>query len=350
MSLSKRNGVYYIDIRTPSGERIRRSTGVKDKKLAQEYHDKVKHQLWALDKLDRRVERTFNEALILLLNDGKGQKDYATKVRHAKYWRPIFGDINLSSITGEMIDNNLPTYNVRSKKQLKPATINKYRKTILRALSLAHKNNWINAVPYVGKQKEPKVRVRWITKEQAQQLLNNISLKWMHDVCFFALLTGARRTEILSMTWDKIDFQNKIAIVSNDIAKNEKARSLLLNDEAIELLKSRRLINKTYVFVNSNGNSMKDIDRRVFNQATESCAINDFTFHDLRHTWASWHVQRGTPLFTLKELGGWETLEMVQKYAHLNAGHLSQFSNAVTIWSQDENKDNQRLSLAAVND
>lgn len=45
----------------------------------------------------------------------------------------------------------------------------------------------------------------------------------------------------------------------------------------------------------------------------------------------------------LKRIRGWETLEMVQKYAHLNAGQLSQFSNAVTIWSQNESKDNQHL-------
>lgn len=95
-----------------------------------------------------------------------------------------------------------------------------------------------------------------------------MSIKWMHDVCFSALLTGARGTEILSMTWDKIDFQNKISIISSDIAKNEKTRLLMLNDEA---------------------------------------------------------------------------LKMVQQYAHLNAEHLSQFSNAVTIGSQNENKDNQHL-------
>ena len=346
MSLSKRGGVYYLDIRSPSGERIRRSTGVSDKKLAQEYHDKVKHELWSISRLDKRLERTFDEALLLLLNDGKDQKDYATKVRHAKYWRPIFGGKPVSSITGEMISNNLPTHNAKNKAPLAPATINKYRKTILRALSLAQKNNWIASVPYVGKQKEPKIRVRWVTKPQAQELLKAISPKWLKDVCLFALLTGARRTEILTMTWDKIDFNNKIAIVSNDIAKNEKARSLLLNDEAIALLKSRRLINKNYVFVNSKNNHINDIDRRAFNRATEKCNIDDFHFHDLRHTWASWHVQSGTPLFTLKELGGWETLEMVKKYAHLNADHLSQFSNAVTIWSQSINKNNQDLNLA----
>ena len=106
------------------------------------------------------------------------------------------------------------------------------------------------------------------------------------------------------------------------------------------------MINKTYMLVNSKNNHINDIDRRAFNRATEKCNIEDFHFHDLRHTWPSWHVQSGTPLFTLKEFGGWETLEMVKKYAHLNADHLSQFSNAVTIWSQNINKDTQVINLA----
>jgi hypothetical protein len=60
----------------------------------------------------------------------------------------------------------------------------------------------------------------------------------------------------------------------------------------------------------------------------------DFWFHDLRHTWASWHVQSGTPLFVLKELGGRKTLEMVKKYAHLAPEHLAHHANAVMFWSE----------------
>lgn len=74
MSLSKRNGVYYIDIRSPSGERIRRTTGVSDRKLAQEYHDKVKYEMWAIDRLDKPLERTFNEALSYYLMTVKVRK------------------------------------------------------------------------------------------------------------------------------------------------------------------------------------------------------------------------------------------------------------------------------------
>lgn len=59
--------------------------------------------------------------------------------------------------------------------------------------------------------------------------------------------------------------------------------------------------------------------------------IANFRWHDLHHTWASWHVQSGTPLQVLKELGGWETIEMVQKYAHLAADHLAQWVSSMMV-------------------
>ena len=55
--------------------------------------------------------------------------------------------------------------------------------------------------------------------------------------------------------------------------------------------------------------------------------VADFRWHDLRHTWASWHVQNGTPLFALQELGGWESPEMVRRYAHLSAEHLAPYAD-----------------------
>jgi integrase len=55
--------------------------------------------------------------------------------------------------------------------------------------------------------------------------------------------------------------------------------------------------------------------------------IENFRWHDLRHTWASWHIQNGTPLNVLKELGGWADLSMVLRYAHLTSEHLSMYVN-----------------------
>ncbi|WP_420914489.1 tyrosine-type recombinase/integrase [Burkholderia stabilis] len=66
--------------------------------------------------------------------------------------------------------------------------------------------------------------------------------------------------------------------------------------------------------------------------------VENFRFHDVRHTWASWHVQSGTPLERLKELRGWSSYDMVLRYAHLAPGHLAQHAESVTVWSQGGTK------------
>lgn len=86
---------------------------------------------------------------------------------------------------------------------------------------------------------------------------------------------------------------------------------------------------------------------RAIARACERAGIVDFRFHDLRHTWASWHAQRGTPLMVLKELGGWETIQMVQKYAHLAPSHMATHANAVKFWSISDEQEKTPLGIVA---
>lgn len=350
MSIYKRGNTYWLDITTPSGERIRRSTGTEVKKKAQELHDKIKAELWDMAHLNKKPPKLFEEALLLFVEDAKLKKDFDTNRRHAIYWRSVFGGWKLSDITGEDIMTNLPTYSTTHKKALSPSTKNRYRTSILRVLSLAYKNGWIDRIPYVKKFVEPKVRVRWITKEQATTLISNLNLAWMKNVCSFALFTGARMTEILSMTWDKVDFERSIAIVSNDVAKSGKARALPLNNTALDLLQKLYQTRRSeFVFHRGTDKQIGRIDWHDFHQALEKSNIHNFRFHDLRHTWASWHVQAGTPLYTLKEMGGWETLEMVKKYAHLNADHMIEFANNVTFTPHEDDDFSQENFYNVVN-
>ncbi len=329
-----KNGVWQIDFTTPSGERIRCSSKTTDKKLAQHLHDKLKHEAWQVEQLNKKPEKTVEQALIRFLEDAENQKDIETKIRHAQYWRDAIGHKLISSLTSDDIYNNLPTHITKTGKKLSPSTQNRYRTSIMRALNLAKQAGWVDSIPYIEKNSEPKKRVRWLTREEANRLLNCFNLEWMKDVCSFALLTGARMTEILTMTWDKIDFARSIAIVTSDIAKSGRARPLPLNQEAIKLLKQRETKRVSqYVFHRGKGKLISEIDWDVFQRALSKAEIKDFRFHDLRHTWASWHVQSGTPLLVLKELGGWETIEMVQKYAHLNAAHLLTYANQVKFSS-----------------
>lgn len=120
--------------------------------------------------------------------------------------------------------------------------------------------------------------------------------------------------------------------------KSGYARAVPLNDDAMAVLKRRLATAITYVFERPPQKTATPIkigqtDDRDLKRACKAIGITDFRFHDFRHTWASWHVQAGTPLMVLKELGGWETVEMVQKYAHLARSHLASYANNVTFTS-----------------
>jgi integrase len=88
------------------------------------------------------------------------------------------------------------------------------------------------------------------------------------------------------------------------------------------------------------------------NLVNAKAGIEDFRFHDLRHTWASWLIQSGVPLSVLQEMGGWESFEMVRRYAHLAPNHLSEharkidaiFGNHDTNTTQGENQAGLKLA------
>ncbi|WP_407636922.1 tyrosine-type recombinase/integrase [Advenella kashmirensis] len=92
---------------------------------------------------------------------------------------------------------------------------------------------------------------------------------------------------------------------------------------------------------------MTQVDKRTLDRAVQLAGIKPLKFHDLRHTWASWHVQSGTPLMVLKELGDWETIEMVQKYAHLDAGHLANYVGVTELMTHSCHTQGQENKKAA---
>ena len=284
--------------------------------------------------------------MIVALRDAEGQSGFENKQIYARYFLHFFGGRNVSSITGEQIYDSLPTHHQATKKPLANATRNRYRSFIMRALSMACKSGWIASQPHVPSLREPKVRVRWIDKRKARMLISNLRYRWMRDVVSFALLTGARKGEIFSLRWANVDLSRKKAFIAAEDAKSGRSRQLPLSDEAVDILR-RQPRESDYPF-SRDGVRAIEILRTDFANALSASGIDDFRFHDLRHTWASWHVQDGTPLMVLKELGGWEKLEMVNKYAHLGDEHLSRFSGAVTFLAQPEGSEKNASKITLV--
>ena len=80
----------------------------------------------------------------------------------------------------------------------------------------------------------------------------------------------------------------------------------------------------TYVFT-YHGKPVTQVNTKAWHQALKRADIKGFCWHDLRHSWASCHVKAGTPLHVLQELGGWKSVEMVRRYAHLSSEHLAEY-------------------------
>jgi len=138
-------------------------------------------------------------------------------------------------------------------------------------------------------------------------------------------IIGLPLTNVTGLTWEQVDLARKLAWIHPDQAKARKAIAVPLNDTALQVLRAQRGKHATWVFTYE-GERIKQVSTAAWYKALKRAGIEDFRWHDLRHTWASWHVQGGTPLFALQELAGWETEKMVRRYAHLTAEHLAVYA------------------------
>ncbi|AUQ40629.1 hypothetical protein NJ56_00925 [Yersinia ruckeri] len=133
--------------------------------------------------------------------------------------------------------------------------------------------------------------------------------------------------------WGRV--KRKVAWIHPEESKSGQAIGVALNDTACWLLRDQIGNHKKWVFVHQKSSTKSDgtkaaevrkmrVDgNTAWRLVLKRAGIDNFRFHDLRHTWASWLVQAGVPLTVLREMGGWESIEMVQRYAHLAPRHLS---------------------------
>jgi integrase len=200
------------------------------------------------------------------------------------------------------------------------ATVNRALALLRHLLRLAHEE-WevLDAVPRIRLEKESEGRLRWLTPEDATRLLDVCRVSRntdLLDLVEFALFTGMRRGEVLGLTWERVDRARGVVLV--DITKNGRRREVPLNSRADAVLARRGSKSTGLVF----GSRRWDHFRTAWDLAVQRAKLVDFHFHDLRHTFASWAVQRGATLQEVKDLLGHSSLAMVMRYAHLSPEHL----------------------------
>lgn len=201
------------------------------------------------------------------------------------------------------------------------ATVNRALEIVRRIMNLAHQDwRWLRSVPRIRMLKEPRRRVRFLRRDEVDRLIAVLPAH-MKAIVKFALATGCRASEILGLEWSRVDLARKVAWLDHGTTKSGDGRGIPLNLDALAALQSTLGQHPRWCFTFAGRRIQKS--STAWDKAKRRAGIEDFRFHDLRHTWASWHVQHGTSLPELMELGGWKSYEMVLRYAHLAPEKLS---------------------------
>jgi integrase len=152
--------------------------------------------------------------------------------------------------------------------------------------------------------------------EEEQRLLD-AALPWLREIIIFALNTGMRQNEILSLKWSQVDLFRRTATLIE--TKNKEKRTIPINQTVLEILKSKDRVRSIsgYVFTSQTGSKLDARNLlRAFYAARKKVGLEDVRFHDLRHTFATRLVQAGVNLYVVKELLGHKSLTMTMRYAH----------------------------------
>jgi len=281
--------------------------------------------VWEQDRLGLPTGKTWDDAAIKWLKAREGTANYRKYMFQLKWLQTYLGGKRLVDISRELIE---AIGEIKAEASSK-SNANRFLSVIRAVLRLAgNKLKWLSSVPFIEFYKEPEHRIRWLHRHEAARLLTVLP-SHQKALVRFALATGLRQGNVLGLRWDQLDMQRKVAWIHADQAKSKKAIGVPLNEEAVDVLLSQMGKHSEFVFT-FKGNPIKNANTRAWKKALKACGIDDFRWHDLRHTWASWHIQGGTPLHVLQELGGWSSAEMVRRYAHLAPEHLATFaSNAL---------------------
>jgi integrase len=310
---------YWIIRGTLRGIRIEESTGVSDKRAAEEIRAKREAQLLTESVYGRRATATFAEAALSYLEQGGSQRFLAPIISH-------FGTTLLAQIDQAALDRGANKLYPKAS----PATRN--RQFYTPASSVLHhaaRRGWC-AAPIIERPDQREERVRWLTPEEADRLIESSS-PHLKPLVLFLLYTGARAGEALWLDWRSVDLSR--AHVSFAKTKNGKARGVPLHPRVVAALANlpyregdvfRKPDGQPYVRpTRSDDTSAGTRIKTAFNAACRRAGIDDFSPHDCRHTWATWHYAKNRNIAALMTLGGWQSIRMVMRYAHVNVDEFA---------------------------
>ncbi len=344
MAISKRKSAkggtkYRVQVNVPGLGRVSRT-----------FSRKVDADAWAkrtevevekgefLPQADAR-KRTLSELVDRYLANRRAHGRFdERRAAQLKWWTDRAGTLKLSNFTPAKVAelrDALANGDSPSGKPVGPATVNRYLAALSHAMRYGTRElGWLesNVVSRVSRPTEPRGRVRYLDRDTELPRLmaacRAATDSRLFPLVLFALGTGARQAELLSIKWADVDEVRGFAVLQH--TKNGDRRSLALNAparEALAILRRVRVLGSEHIFAASQSPAgaaptFTATLRESWEQAISEAGIADFRFHDLRHSAASYAAMTGATLPELAAFLGHKTLAMVQRYSHLSPGHM----------------------------
>ena len=253
---------------------------------------------------------------------------------HLKWWEQEIGHILLKDVRPAFLveyRNKLEREVTYRGTRRGPATVNRYFATLGRVFTLAIREwEWLDDSPLrrLSKLREPPGRSRFLSTGERKRLLRVCRESPNQDLYLAVVLsisTGARQMEIMGLRWQDIDLSRGLIILN--ATKNGVRRSIPLQSHARELVAERHRqcsgAGGGLLFPGRRKPQKPTSLRISWNNALKAAGIEDFRWHDLRHSAASYLAMHGATLVEIADILGHKTLQMVKRYAHLSIPHTT---------------------------
>lgn len=276
------------------------------------------HDAYVAKYLGGKPKRSWKEAVVRFLEVKATLRDVKQYRGNCRRLDAYLGNKMLDEIDGDTVWSVIQG---EMKQGKKIATVNRHLALMRAILRMARDEwQWIDKMPKIRLLPGEVERDRWLTRDEADRLIAACA-PHLAALARFALATGCRAREIAGLEWNRVDLDRHTAWLNQ--TKNGTPRGVPLNQDAVKVLEEQVGKHPQYCFTYRGQFIKWELTNTGWHKALKRAGMTDLRFHDLRHTWASWHRQAGTSCDELKDLGGWKSRQMVDRYAKYSTEHLA---------------------------
>lgn len=318
----RRGDVWWVRFRR-DGVHVRRSAKTTRKAEAQVFLHRLMEEYAQATRGEPTVRHLLTDAMERFFEESTLRAGTIETYRYnSRVLTRLLGHLHLDEIDRRALAEFVAT---RKRTGVTDATIRRDLALIGSIFTAAIRWGWVDTSPVTQLNKrslkESSPRTRFLTREEFVRLSNAASDD-LKPILALAVETGLRKEELLGLTLTSIDLRRRELRLT--VTKTGRPRQVPLSSGALETIKGlleRSRPRSPYLFCKSDGSRIGD-PKKAFAGACRRAGIEDFRFHDLRHTYASWWVQDGGDLYRLSRILGHTTLQTTSRYAHLRTDDL----------------------------